>query len=99
MANDEAWQAGMDIAAKGKYGKRGKKAKDAESGGKALGDVAGGVVASLLPTLHKGGRVRKTGNYRLKKGEVVLTVAQQKAHGLKKEKRKSSSRKRVAAKR
>jgi hypothetical protein len=42
--------------------------------------------------------VRKTGFYKLKKGEVVLTVAQQKAVGIKHGKKKSSSRKRVAGK-
>jgi hypothetical protein len=47
---------------------------------------------------HSGGKVRKTGFYKLKKGEVVLTVAQQKAVGIKHGKKKSSSRKRVAGK-
>lgn len=48
---------------------------------------------------HSGGKVRKTGFYRLRKGEVVLTVSQQKAVGLKTHgKKKASSRKRVASK-
>jgi hypothetical protein len=32
---------------------------------------------NIIPKLHKGGRVPKTGNYRLKQGEVVLNKTQQ----------------------
>ena len=46
-----------------------------------------------------GGHVRKTGFYKLKKGEMVLTVPQQKSVGLKKGGRKKAvGRKRVAGK-
>jgi hypothetical protein len=45
---------------------------------------------------HNGGKVRKTGFYRLKKNEVVLTVPQQRAIGLKRGKKKTAPRKRVA---
>lgn len=31
----------------------------------------------LIPTIHKGGKVRKTGNYRLRAGELVLNKTQQ----------------------
>ena len=48
---------------------------------------------------HSGGKVRKTGFYKLKKDEMVLTVAQQKSVGLKKGGRKKAvGRKRVASK-
>ena len=40
---------------------------------------------------HSGGKVRKTGFYKLKKGEVVLTVPQQKAIGLKRGKKKNGT--------
>ena len=33
--------------------------------------------SSLLPTIHKGGKVTKTGNYRLRGGELVLNKTQQ----------------------
>jgi hypothetical protein len=51
-----------------------------------------------ISNFDKGGRVKKTGVYKLKKGERVLTVAQQKSVGLKHGKKKTTSRKRVAAK-
>lgn len=48
---------------------------------------------------HKGGKVRKTGVAMVKKGERVLTIAQQKSAGLKNSgKKKASTRKRVASK-
>ena len=47
---------------------------------------------------HSGGTVKKTGIYKLKKGERVLTVAQQKSVGIKKGKKKTNARKRVASK-
>ena len=47
---------------------------------------------------HSGGKVTKTGPYRLRKGEIVLTVGQQKAAGLKKTAKKKSTGKRVASK-
>lgn len=47
---------------------------------------------SWITTLHKGGSVRKTGNYRLRKGEIVLTREQQKAHGIT---RKSAGKRRA----
>lgn len=50
-----------------------------------------------ISNFHKGGTVKKTGAYKLKKGERVLTVAQQKSVGIKKGK-KTSGRKRVAGK-
>ena len=37
-----------------------------------VGDVYG-----AIPRLHKGGKVPKTGNYRLRSGEVVLNRTQQ----------------------
>ena len=38
---------------------------------------SGGVLGNFLPKYHKGGVVRKTGPALLKKGERVLTKAQQ----------------------
>jgi hypothetical protein len=56
-------------------------------------------ITSPISNLHKGGIVKKTGNYRLRKGERVLTVTQQKAAGLKKGgKKKAHARKRVSSK-
>ena len=54
-------------------------------------------IAFPLSNLHSGGTVKKTGNYRLRKGEKVLTVTQQKAVGIKAGKKKTT-RKRVAGK-
>lgn len=93
MANDAAWQAGVDIATN-KKGKGKKKSQLLQQPSPStLADP--GKYASY----HKGGTVKKTGNYRLRKKEVILTVAQQKAVGLKGGKKKSSVRKRVASKR
>ena len=36
-----------------------------------------GSAYKVIPKLHKGGRVPKTGNYRLKQGEIVLNKSQQ----------------------
>jgi len=36
-----------------------------------------GSAYKVIPKLHKGGRVPKTGNYRLKQGEIVLNKTQQ----------------------
>lgn len=51
-----------------------------------------------ISNFDKGGKVKKTGVYKLKKGERVLTIAQQKSVGIKHGKRKTSGRKRVAGK-
>lgn len=74
---------GMMGGGKGKDNKSGK-------GGKSKGGMMG--------MLHSGGKVPKTGNYRLRKNEVVLTVGQQKAAGLKKKSSKKTTGKRPAAK-
>jgi len=56
-------------------------------------------IVSPISNLHSGGKVKKTGPYRLRKGELVLTISQQKAAGLKKSwKKKVSGRKRVGSK-
>jgi hypothetical protein len=60
----------------------------------AIKAASGGVMGAM----HKGGIVKKTGNYRLRAKERVLTVGQQKAAGLKVGKKKTSTRKRVASK-
>lgn len=102
MANDAAWQAGVDIAQKKKsdnkskkdsWGNFGQPQKPKESGWKKFLHIA-----SPISNLHSGGRVKRTGNYRLRKGELVLTVSQQKEYGLKKKTSKKSSRKRVGSK-
>jgi hypothetical protein len=106
MASDEAWQAGVDIATgakdkkKKKYTGMSKKkmgGKDDSSGEKTASGNPYSIL-SYLPKLHHGGKVKKTGNYRLRKKEVVLTVAQQKKAGLLKKGGKKTARKRVAGK-
>ena len=78
---------------KDSWGNFGKPQKPQESGWeKALH------IMSPISNLHSGGKVKRTGNYRLRKGEVVLTVKQQREVGIKTGKKKSSSRKRVASK-
>jgi hypothetical protein len=59
-----------------------------------------GAIGGLAPmgSKHSGGKVTKTGPYRLRKGEIVLTVGQQKAAGLKKTAKKKSTGKHVASK-
>jgi hypothetical protein len=46
---------------------------------------------------HKGGRVKKGGYAKVKKNEVVLTVAQQKSVGIKKRGKKKTRTRKVAA--
>jgi hypothetical protein len=114
MANDAAWQAGVDIAQGNKKGKKDQEtkklgddkdsSKDDSSGNKKSGGMLGlmgkgaSSLGKQLGMKHSGGMVKKTGNYRLRKGERVLTVTQQKAVGLKKSK-KTGIKKRVATKR
>ena len=96
MANDEAWQAGMNIAAGSKY----RKGKSSDGGKKNYSDPIGQITTSdgakLTPSkpmaFKKGGKVKKTGVALVHKGEVVLTKAEAKKH-------KKTSRKRVASKR
>lgn len=104
MANDAAWQSGTDIAESSKYRR---KKKSGEGKGKNSGPTSGAAmnasgnpynILNYLPKLHKGGSVKKTGNYRLKKGEKVLTGPQQKRAGLKKGGKKKHAKKRVAGK-
>jgi hypothetical protein len=52
------------------------------------------VISKQLPKLHKGGRVPKTGNFRLSAGEVVLNKTQQAA--LKKAKTSKAKNKIIA---
>ena len=50
-------------------------------GGHLIPGIGGGLSAAgkEITKLHKGGRVPKTGNYRLRAGEVVLNKTQQAA--------------------
>jgi hypothetical protein len=97
MANDQAWQAGMDIAQKRRdrkdWGNFGQKPQKKESGWKKFLHIA-----SPITNFDQGGAVKKTGVYKLKKGEHVLTASQAKAQGLKTGKKKGT-RKRTASKR
>ena len=71
-----------------------------ESGAKMKDNATSGpmgALGKLMGSKHSGGKVTKTGPYRLRKGEIVLTVGQQKAAGLKTAKKKSTG-KRVASK-
>jgi len=101
MANDDAWAAGW---AQGSGAAQKKKDSKKQKSGKAGQDdfkIANTAKDMAKPPLfHKGGRVKKSGLARVRKNEVVLTVSQQKAVGLKKGgKKKAYSRKRVASKR
>ena len=106
MANDDAWQAGIDIASKHGDTKRAKKSagKSAQTVGAGAAQSGGGgkknpwSILSYIPLKHSGGKVRKTGPYRLKKGERVLTATQQKSLGLKKKRAKKSQNKRTITK-
>ena len=74
MANQAAFQAGID---RGEGGK-----KKQKSGGKPdtdTGDFGIAAVAKAIPGSFKhGGKVRKTGFAKVHKGEEVLTKAQRK---------------------
>lgn len=52
-------------------------------GGDSSDDSGGGFYGSELTSYHKGGMVKKTGPAMLKRGERVLTKAQQKRIGAK----------------
>ena len=57
--------------------KSNKGASDSASSAKSGGNPWS--ILSYIPKLHKGGKVRKTGVYRLKKGEKVITASQEKS--------------------
>ena len=95
MANDEAWQAGVDIATRHKNKL---KAQKSQKEPKAVRKITtsdpslGELTPSAVPKIYrKGGKVKKTGVALVHRGEYVLTAkqAKKKAHG----------RKRVAGKR
>jgi hypothetical protein len=93
MANADAFNSGFDAG----MGKKSKKKKGKGDGNSEL--IQQPTPATIAnPMRHSGGKIRKTGDYRLRKGERVLTIAQQKAVGIKKGKKKAHGRKRVAGK-
>ncbi len=96
MANDQAWQAGMDIAAGGKYRRGNKDDGGPKKYAKPVSQITTSSGQTLTPAkpmaYKKGGKVKKTGVALVHKGEVVLTKAEAKKH-------KKTSRKRVASKR
>lgn len=97
MANDDAWSSGWQQGAGAAQKKKDDKANKSKLG--SLKGVAPTGDLSDIPKLHSGGKVKKTGNYRLRKGEAVLTIGQQKEAGIKKDgKKKSGSRKRIVSK-
>jgi hypothetical protein len=107
MANDDAWQAGIDIAAQrqGKQGQQGQGKEQKQKLSKPVGQVTTSDGQTLTPSApmklsnyHKGGKVKKTGPANLRKGEIVMTAKQQQKAGLKKGKKKASAKKRVASK-
>lgn len=103
MANDEAWSSGWSQGEGAAQKRKDKKNKQKDSQSNSSGSASGGgnpySILSYLPKLHSGGKVKKTGAYRLKKGELVMTSTQQKSAGLKKYgKKKTAGRKRVASK-
>jgi hypothetical protein len=97
MANDQAWQAGMDIAQERKdkksWGNFGQKPQKKESGWKKVLHVL-----SPVSNFDHGGPVKRTGLYKLKKGEHVLTAKQARMHGIKGRGKKKNGKKRVACK-
>ena len=98
MADNGAWQDGVDIAGKSKYGHKNRDKNNQDQQQAPKKKSGGGLFSKLMhvafpiSNLHKGGTVKKTGVYKLKKGEKVLTAAQQKAHGIKKTTKKSHSK-------
>ena len=96
MANDTAWQAGMDIAAGGKYRKGKKDDGGPQKYSKPVGQITTSDNQTLTPSkpmaFKKGGKVKKTGVALVHKGEVVLTKAEAKRY-------KKTTKKRVASKR
>jgi len=109
MANQDAWQSGWDKGTatanknKKKTDDTGDKDEKKKSSKKGSGSSSSGNPWSILnyiPKLHNGGKVKKTGNYRLRKKEVVLTATQAKAAGIKgaQGKKKTGARKRVSGK-
>ena len=90
--------------------KKHKKKGDADKQGKNTGTTAasgGGnpwSILSYLPKIfsggkgHSGGKVAQTGTYRLRKGELVLTKAQQKKVGIKQRGKNKVAHKRVSGK-
>jgi hypothetical protein len=96
MANDDAWSAGW---AQGSGAAQKRKDKKDKTKTEKPKQFSGSLDPSTLASFHKGGTVKKTGPYRLRKGEKVLTIQQQKSAGLKNTgKKKASYRKRVASK-
>jgi hypothetical protein len=95
MAEVSTWNQAYELGHK-----HGEKIQEKAMSGPAgmMGGMAGGA-GGAMGSKHSGGRIKKTGNYRLRKKELVLTVAQQKAAGLQKGgKKKANARKRVASK-
>ena len=95
MANDDAWQAGVDIATNKKdKQKQPKQKKQPKPVNKITTSdpTLGELYPSAMPSgFKKGGKVKKTGVALVHKGERVLTAKQAK--------KKSHGRKRVAGKR
>ena len=94
MANDDAWSSGW---AQGSGAAQ--KKKDKKSAAQPQKQSGMNMLAGAVGAFHKGGKVKKTGNYRLRKGEAVLTVKQQREVGIKKGgKKKANHKKRIASK-
>ncbi len=97
MANEAAWTSGWQQGSD--QSKKDKDKKDQSNQGKP--QSSGGnpwSILSYLPRLHKGGKVKRTGGYLLRKGEIVLTPKQAQKHGIKSGRKKSHGHKRVSAK-
>ena len=99
MANVDAFNQGFD-AGMGKTDQKKKKSTKDNNTNSGPVSQPGYDFSSryAMPKLHKGGKVKRTGAYRLKKGEIVLTAVQAKSHGVKTGKKKSGSHKRTASK-
>ena len=96
MANAQVFEDGFRDGRGGKFGTDTKKKLS-----KPVGQITSSAGQTLTPSAplkpignrHKGGKIRKTGPYQLKKGEIVLTAAQAKAKLGKKNSKKSSRKK------
>lgn len=97
MANDQAWQAGVDIATKRKSKNGGMGDGGPKKYSKPVGKITTSDGQTLTPSepmaYKRGGKVKKTGVALVHRGEEVLTKKEAKKY------HKKTTRKRVASKR
>jgi hypothetical protein len=95
MANDDAWSAGIQMGSNASQKRKVDKSEKKLSG---IKNIAGNpnnsmqttsAQSPLIGSKKKGGKVKRTGAYRLHKGERVLTVRESKDYRKKMKKRVS----------